>query len=815
MSSLKKKFYCSNPLKLSGHDWYDRNLRVVQGWMIDIAPNLKKDDRICASCRQKLAKKRKILADSLDFMSDEELPNKDVEESNLSKSDEVSIIEEAEALAGLNISLESLGESPIAVRKISTQKKYPSSKFRKISSLFKRRLFGLKEAGTTGDSDDDDDGNDEKSEIILQLKEKYDASIVRSEKIVILTLLPKSWTVKKVQRVFNCTNYAARQAKQLQKDKGIMSSPNLKIGKKLNTDTEAEIIKFYESVSVSRILPGRKDFKSVRIEGKKVQLQKRLILCNLREAHTKFKSDFPQHHVGFSKFCALRPAHCVLPGASGTHSVCVCVMHQNLKLMLIGGGLAELTKNFDVPLKSLRDTLTKIICNPPDIRCFFKECDECPGPDDLITSLETIFEENSIDEVQYKQWVHTDRSNLETVTQSSDEFLESFSNKLPDLLRHSFTATQQSAFYSELKEALNDGEFLVICDFSENFAFVLQDAAQGFHWNNAQATIHPFVAYYKVVDKTKNTSEVRHKSYVVISDSLIHDSVAVHLHIKHFIEFLKSSFDSVQKIYYFSDGAGSHYKNRKSFYNLCQHSSDFDVQAEWHFFATSHGKSPCDGLGGTVKRLAVKASLQKPYNDQIMTPRQLFVWAKENIRSINFEYIPKSAHVIENEEMQERFKLCKRIPGTRKFHAFIPESETTLTAKLFSRAASGVKATVIKKPDEPDEPDDLDEENGLDEPSEQNLEIDDIKGFVICMYDKKWWLACVLQTFSVTEEVKMTFLHPHGPNPSFVYPEKPDILSLPVHDILMLTDPQTVTGRTYKIPDLDMHRASSKLEKRT
>ena len=33
-------------------------------------------------------------------------------------------------------------------------------------------------------------------------------------------------------------------------------------------------------------------------------------------------------------------------------------------------------------------------------------------------------------------------------------------------------------------------------DFSENYSFVLQDATQSFHWNNSQATIHPFVAYY-------------------------------------------------------------------------------------------------------------------------------------------------------------------------------------------------------------------------------------------------------------------------------------------------------------------------------
>jgi hypothetical protein len=30
-----------------------------------------------------------------------------------------------------------------------------------------------------------------------------------------------------------------------------------------------------------------------------------------------------------------------------------------------------------------------------------------------------------------------------------------------------------------------------------------------------------------------------------------------------------------------------------------EHSEDFGVPAELHFFVTSHGKSACDGVGGT------------------------------------------------------------------------------------------------------------------------------------------------------------------------------------------------------------------------
>lgn len=51
-------------------------------------------------------------------------------------------------------------------------------------------------------------------------------------------------------------------------------------------------------------------------------------------------------------------------------------------------------------------------------------------------------------------------------------------------------------------------------------------------------------------------------------------------------------------IYYFSDGAASQYKNKVNLLNLCMHDADFNIKAEWHFFATSHGESTCDGIGG-------------------------------------------------------------------------------------------------------------------------------------------------------------------------------------------------------------------------
>ena len=92
------------------------------------------------------------------------------------------------------------------------------------------------------------------------------------------------------------------------------------------------------------------------------------------------------------------------------------------------------------------------------------------------------------------------------------------------------------------------------------------------------------------------------------------------------------------EIIYFSDGAASQYKNRKNFLNLYHHQADFGTEAEWHFSATSHEKSAVNGLGGTVKHLAVRASLHRPYKHQIMTPLQLYQWAMDNVPGVHFCY---------------------------------------------------------------------------------------------------------------------------------------------------------------------------------
>ena len=96
-----------------------------------------------------------------------------------------------------------------------------------------------------------------------------------------------------------------------------------------------------------------------------------LMLSNLREVYREFKDKFPDRKVGFSKFAELRPKHCVLVRASGAHSVCVCKIHQNVKLMMFSMRLSE--------IPTYHHCLARIICNPPLSKCYLGECDACTG----------------------------------------------------------------------------------------------------------------------------------------------------------------------------------------------------------------------------------------------------------------------------------------------------------------------------------------------------------------------------------------------------------------------------------------------------
>lgn len=627
---------------------------------------------------------------------------------NSGSSQSVLSVEKYVIVEKLNETLACIGESPLQLSKLRTATA-ASTKTNKIQFAIQRTMNNLlKENSESFEGGDITiDYANVGREVMSQLKEKFDSCGSYSEKLLVLSLVPKSWNLTMIQNFFGVSKYMARKSKILVEEKGILSSPNRRPGFPLSQYIVNKVTEFYESEGISREMPGAKDCLSVRENGVRVKRQKKLVLGNLKEIFEEFKVQNPDVKVGFSKFADLRPKHCVLAGSSGTHSVCVCAIHQNFKLSFEGAIKKVPSRSDSEPdLEHYRDCLNIVTCASSTEKCFFSECNKCPGVQVLRQRIEAMFDTDGVEKVKYRQWLNVDRCSLETVEKSVDAFMESFLEMVPKVLKHDFISKKQSEFLKNTKNGLDLSTVIIIADFSENYAFVLQDAVQGVHWNNRQATIHPFAGYYMKENPDRSHS-ICSLNFLIISDCLDHDTAAVYTFQRHLIPFLRKMVRTwnfsifawvfhdlnvsnyilqvlgMKKIHYFSDGATSQYKNRYNVFNLAHHEMDFGLKAEWHFFATSHGKGPSDGLGGTLKREAARASLILPSDKQIQTPTQLYEWAKSKLSGINVAYVSAIEISTTKKNLQNRFNAAPPITGIRSFHAVIPQQKC-IVFKYFS-----------------------------------------------------------------------------------------------------------------------------------
>ena len=174
------------------------------------------------------------------------------------------------------------GISPVRKRTIRSSKRI-SQKITRIDDVVQRNLI----LAAGADTEPGDDG----AEIIQQLKDKFALTKLRSERLSILTVLPKSWSIMKIMEEFGVTRYTGEAAKKRVEDKGIFSSPNSRAVKVLAESIVQLVKDFYCHDDVSRVMPGKKDFVSVRNDnGEKEHRQKRLVLSNLKEAYKQFNS---------------------------------------------------------------------------------------------------------------------------------------------------------------------------------------------------------------------------------------------------------------------------------------------------------------------------------------------------------------------------------------------------------------------------------------------------------------------------------------------------------------------------------------------
>ena len=792
---------CCNP--------FNKHQKQVKGSLREVSLDITEDfnsinisvipgKKICPTCRKELTRKLEAATNKKDEFcrveSDSQTDNESDEET-MSCVDREKMTVSASVRHDLDTSFEDVDLSPIKLHGVPSHSKVNLGK-RKLQQFRDK----LKEQETTAQKrvakvigvipENLDPSESSQPDNYDELKEKADnldrlvdlmkskmQSCKRKQKIQILTIAPSSWSIEKTKNEFNVSAYMVRQARKLVKEKGILELPGPKKGKGLSEEIKRCVADFYCDDEYSRLMPGKKDCVSI---ARNVHKQKRLLLCDLKELYTAFKKTFPLLKVGFSKFCSLRPKWCVLVGCSGTHSVCVCTIHQNVVLMMSA-------VNLD---KDHHELMDMMVCCRDSKQCMIHRCPNCP-PDtqDLENYLFEQLQPEIDDEddpctIQFQQWTNVDRSEMVQQIMAVEDFISLLVEKLNTLTAHSYIAKAQAKYLKKCKEELKENEVIVLGDFAENYQFVVQDEIQGFHWNKQSATLHPIVLYYMKDNK------LMEKSLCYISDDLNHDTCFVYEVIKQTVQYIKAEiFATPSMMRYFSDGCAGQYKNYKNFINLCLHEKDFNVKCEWSFFATSHGKSPCDGLGGTLKRLTARASLQRTHSRPILTAKQVFEYCNEEVKGVHVIFISSEEMVPIRSMLDTRFSTATTLPGTRSFHQYTPLSESVMAAKRVSE----------------DELYALEFNLVLGKTNLVKLADPNMSDFIVCSYDEKLWVGLVDVVDKEHDDVQVKFMHPSYPARSFSWPRKDDVCFVPIVNVACIIGaPVTVTGRQYKLSDEDI-----------
>ena len=88
-----------------------------------------------------------------------------------------------------------------------------------------------------------------------------------------------------------------------------------------------------------------------------------------------------------------------------------------------------------------------------------------------------------------------------------------------------------------------------------------------------------------------------------------------------------------------------------------------------------------------MERGARRASLQLPAH-KILTAYDLYNWAQNYSKATKIFYSSKEVYEKNSLQLKVRFDKAKAIPGTSKYHTFIPIDEKTLQLQKTSLASN-------------------------------------------------------------------------------------------------------------------------------
>lgn len=133
---------------------------------------------------------------------------------------------------------------------------------------------------------------------------------------------------------------------------------------------------------------------------------------------------------------------------------------------------------------------------------------------------------------------------------------------------HYYIKCMQALYFHELSTNPPPNTAIIQVDFSENANIPYQDEIQSTYWSHVQVALYTCVVWFGP----------QKLCYAVLSDYMEHDKDAVMLMNNVILDdLLQNKSIKIDRIYYFSDGAAAHFKQRYALYGvscLCEKGID-------------------------------------------------------------------------------------------------------------------------------------------------------------------------------------------------------------------------------------------------
>ncbi|XP_060564869.1 uncharacterized protein LOC132724071 [Ruditapes philippinarum] len=560
------------------------------------------------------------------------------------------------------------------------------------------------------------------------------------------------------------------------------------------------VVEFLKRDDNSRLLPGKND--KVKIE--KEYLQKRVLNDNLTFLHMKYMSE-TEEKISFSTFCRMRPKSISLTRYI-TRNQCLCQRHQNMALTL----------------KAVRTSCANVPLNPDE---FIRKVDE--NTDFLKHTCQEF-----PDTIQHNQWkkVTLDDGKKRTKIVMSEVDKETFQKTLHEQVaefrHHILLVKQQYKAIGDLKKNLPDGHVLAHMDFAENFSCTAADEVQSAYWNQNSITLHPVVVYFR------DNGELKHINYVFVTDDIGHNIGSVYTFIKKLILDLKQTLKcNLRKVYYWTDGPSSQYKNKTAFFITSNHDELLGPKADWNYFESGHGKGACDGIGGTAKRMADQSIRQGKVSIQDAT--DFYKWAKEGHKTAKYILVKPDECNKSREELEVINKILCPVKGTMKIHHVkgvskgVVHTQTTscycvdcINGSLHVEYEENLLLREKRKPEKESEHEKCEEENidSRDKPSLKiNLELDSGR-WVAVIYDHEWHIGQIKEVDNADDDCLVSFMQRlkcRGVKlPTFKWPNNADEIWVKFEDVLLcIEEPSKVgrSGRSFTIQEEEISMIELKI----